>query len=75
MVKSYSRGHEIYYDGLCWKYLDTDEMYDDSRPCVKCDCYPTSEGYDACTGHVEGAVSVCCGHDVEDVYMVLEKEE
>lgn len=69
MVKSYSRGWEIYYDGENWRYIDTDEIKNNNRPCKKCGCLPTKEGYDACLGHIEGAISACCGHGVEKKYI------
>ena len=50
MVKAYSRGWEIYYDGEHWRYVDNNEIENDSRPCKKCGCMPTNEGYDACLG-------------------------
>lgn len=69
-AKSYSRGWEIYYDGKDWIYADNDTLLDDSRPCKKCGCMPTKDGYDACLGHIEGAKSACCGHGVEKPYVV-----
>lgn len=69
MVKSYSRGWEIYYDGENWRYTDTNEIKNNNRPCKKCGCLPTKEGYDACLGHIEGAISACCGHGVEEKYI------
>lgn len=68
MIKAHSRGWDIYYDGTDWRYLDNDKIHDDSRPCKKCKCYPTKEGYDACLGHVDGVSSACCGHGVEEYY-------
>ena len=68
MVKSFSRGHEIYYDGINWRYSDTNEIVDHSRPCIRCGRFPTAEGYDACLGHIEGATAACCGHGVEEPY-------
>jgi hypothetical protein len=70
MVKSYSRGHEIYYDGKIWRYTDNKETVNNMRPCKRCGRAPTKEGYDACLGHVEGAKSACCGHGVEEPYVV-----
>ena len=70
MAKSYSRGHEVYYDGLIWRYTDTNEVIDDTRPCKRCGCNPTKDGYDACLGHIDGATSACCGHGVEKGYIV-----
>jgi hypothetical protein len=70
MIISHSRGHEIYYNGKEWRYRDTNEICNDDRPCKKCGRYPTVEGYDACLGHVFGAKSACCGHGVENGYVV-----
>ena len=71
MVKSYSRGHEIFFDGSIWRYCDNDNPLDsEERPCKRCGKMPTAEGYDACLGHIEGAVSACCGHGVEPSYVV-----
>lgn len=70
MVKSYSRGWEIYYDGENWRYVDNNEILNDSRTCKKCGCMPTKEGYDACLGQIKGSKSACCGHGVEKSYVV-----
>ena len=69
-VKSYSRGWEIYYEGKDWRYVDNNTLLDDSRPCKKCGCMPTKDGYDACLGHIKGAKSACCGHGVEEPYVI-----
>lgn len=70
MVKSFSRGHPIYWDGELWRYSDDGAVYDDTRPCKRCGRHPTPEGYDACLGHVHGATSACCGHGVEEPYIL-----
>ena len=70
MIKSHLRGWDIYYDGVNWRYSDNDKITDDSRPCKKCNCYPTKEGYDACLGRIDGVSSACCGHGVENYYEV-----
>lgn len=70
MVMGYSRGHEIYYDGTNWRYVDNNEIENDSRPCKRCGKTPTKEGYDACLGHVDGVTSACCGHGVEYPYSI-----
>jgi hypothetical protein len=72
MVKTYSHGWEIYYDGKDWRYSDNDQICDDSRPCKRCGRMPTVEGYDACLGHIDGVKSACCGHGVEKPYFVKE---
>lgn len=70
MIKSYSRGWEIYYDGKIWRYCDDNSVHDDSRPCKRCGYMPTEEGYDYCLGYIEGAVSACCGHGIEEPYQL-----
>jgi len=70
VTKSHSRGHEIYYDGTNWRYTDNNEIDTGDRPCKRCGRVPTSEGYDACLGYIEGATSVCCGHGVEEPYCI-----
>jgi len=62
MAFTYSRGHKMYYNSNTWLYCDTNKPEDEMRPCARCGKPPTPEGYDACIGHVEGAISVCCGH-------------
>ena len=72
MIKSYSRGWEIYFDGKDWRYSDNGELDDDSRQCKRCGRKPTKEGYDACLGYIEGAKSACCGHGVQPPYTIKE---
>jgi hypothetical protein len=36
---------------------------------------PTKEGYDACLGYIEGAKSACCGHGVEEGYIVYKDKK
>jgi hypothetical protein len=66
MTKSYSRGHEIYFNGEKWLYLDNNEEYNDSRPCKRCGKYPTKKGHDACLGNLKNISSACCGHGVTE---------
>ena len=72
MATSYSRGHKTYYDWNTknWRYSDNNEIVNDNRPCKKCGCLPTKEGYDACLGHIDGAIHACCGHGVEEGYIM-----
>ena len=66
-IKSYERGHEIFYDSECevWRYSDTKEEINGKRSCKRCGKAPTKEGYDACKGYIKGATSVCCGHGID----------
>lgn len=74
MITSFSRGHEIYYDGENWRYSDNNEIVNGRRPCNRCGKLPTKEGYDACLGHIKGVKSACCGHGMEASYDVKLKE-
>lgn len=73
-ITSHSRGWDIYFDGEDWRYSDNNQIYDDSRPCKRCGRMPSKEGYDACLGHIDGVKSACCGHGVEDSYVVKERD-
>ncbi len=72
MPKSYMRGHEIVFKGYQWVYADTLQVINHTRPCKLCEQSPTKEGYDSCTGHIEGAKSACCGHGVVDPYVLMD---
>ena len=66
-AKALMRGHSITWDKESqeWRYSENGEIADDSRPCPRCKQHPTSEGYDACLGYIEGVKSACCGHGIE----------
>jgi len=69
---AHSRGHKIEYDLLkhMWIYSDNKEVFNDTRPCIKCGKMPTKEGYDACLGYIKNTKSACCGHGVEKGYIL-----
>ncbi len=69
MIYSYTRGHQIYYNGTEWCYVDNDDIGDYDRPCKKCGRMPTKEGYDACIGKIDGVTSACCGHGVKKKFV------
>lgn len=75
MATSYSRGHQIYYDfnSKVWRYVDSGEVDNDQRPCKLCGKMPTKEGYDPCIGHIEGAISACCGHGVTEPFVMYKE--
>lgn len=74
MVTGHYRGHEIKYINNQWVYADDGIPIElEERKCTRCGRMPTIEGYDACLGHVEGATSACCGHGVEEPYIVKER--
>ena len=70
----HTRGHRIEYDGDVWRYAGTGAVADHERPCALCQQMPTAEGYDACLGELPGVRSACCGHGVEEGYIVMDQE-
>jgi hypothetical protein len=42
------------------------------RPCPKCKKMPTEEGYDACLGRIEGTKNACCGHGIQEGFIMYE---
>ena len=77
MARSYSRGHEIYFDksdGI-WRYSDNNEPVNETRTCKQCGKPPTKEGYDACLGYIPGAKAACCGHGIEKTYVKMKENE
>jgi hypothetical protein len=75
VITSHSRGHEIVFVNDQWLYSDTMETCGDSRPCVRCGRLPNPDGSDACVeNHIEGAVSVCCGHGIDDKILIMDME-
>ena len=77
MVKSWKRGHETEWDieAKEWRYQDTGEIADYDRPCIKCKEMPMPEGCDPCIGHIEGAISACCGHGIFPMSIVYPEIE
>lgn len=74
MVTTHFRGHLVFYDGREWRFVSNDELANEDVPCAKCGEPPTPEGYDACLGHIPGALSACCGHGVEGPYVKYDRE-
>lgn len=72
VIYTYQRGHRIYFNEKegDWHYCDDDTPATIERPCAKCGKMPTSEGYDACIGKVDGAKSACCGHGVTEPILI-----
>ena len=67
---SYQRGHRIEYIGGRWVYADDQTTSAVERPCVRCGRIPTPDGHDACLGRIEATASACCGHGVEEPYVM-----
>jgi len=71
---SYARGWPVTYVSGVWIYDDTGEPIDEMRACARCGRVPTPEGYDACLGHIPGAIGACCGHGAENGYVKFPEE-
>lgn len=76
MVRSYSRGHEIYYTDS-WYYKDNNKPIDSKRECKKCNRKPikiSEDSFaDACLGFLKNVKSACCGHGIEkEIIMEVE---
>lgn len=70
-AKSNTRGHDVSFINNQWVYSDTLEPIENNeRPCKKCKCMPTPEGYDACLGYIENAIHACCGHGIDHGYVI-----
>lgn len=69
-VTSYFRGNPVFWDDGEWRYLSNADIADPQVNCAHCGRPPTPEGYDACLGYIPGVLSACCGHGVEEPYMV-----
>lgn len=71
---TYLRGHKAIYTNKGWQYIDGYDI-NKIRECNNCGKLPTSKGYDACIGYVNGAKSVCCGHGVSNKYIIKEDSD
>ena len=73
MITGYNRGHEYSYE---WKglefHLENPSPVSKEKSCIKCGKIPTREGHDACLGTLPGVIAACCGHGVEEGYILFE---
>ena len=59
MITAKMRGHDIYWDGKQWRYVDNDEPTIEthaSRPCGLCQRFATLEGHDPCIAMLPAAI-------------------
>jgi len=76
---AYYRGHPVVcLEGeACERYANdlTPTVGEDGagveRPCVYCGMMATPDGPDPCLGRLPGVVSACCGHGVEEPYVLF----
>lgn len=80
MVEGYIFGQAVTYDddAGCFRYVrDGVKVTKPPRACERCGrrhqyCWQCKDYHDACIGHIDGASSVCCGHGVQQGYVVWE---
>ena len=74
MARGYSRGWPINFDYEqgCWVYTDLAVALDayPDRPCSRCGRRPTAEGHDGCLGRLQHVGGACCGHGIEEAWVV-----
>ena len=81
-ITSHEYGNLTYTNdnGKHWYYCDDNTLaiscekpyIQNFRPCPKCNKMPTEEGYDACLGKIEGAKHACCGHGIQEGFIMYE---
>ena len=67
-----SLGHTIYtYDFKKWFYEDGEitKKVSKTKKCIKCNCAKIDGKYDNCLGKIDGCISACCGHGLDDGYI------
>lgn len=82
-VSGFHMGHPIQCDmikvsathakGGDWYYTDNHELLDDAEPraCPKCKDFESEEGHDPCIKNLPGVSYACCGHGVDEPYVML----
>jgi len=72
MAKSFIDGHPVYYERetRTWKWCDTGEPVEASRPCPKCEKLSVN-GHDDCLKNLPGVKAACCGHGKETGYILF----
>lgn len=81
MVTTHICGHKLQLNtGGLWVYTDIGEpaimvnsIVTDNRPCARCGRPPTRDGHDACLGEIPGVLHACCGHGMEEPYVIKEE--
>ena len=73
LITGYYFGHKIYSeDGINYFYDDNNKKVPEKRKCPKCNEYPTEDDHDPCIKNLPGVKYACCGHGVEEGYVVFE---
>ena len=71
--RSRLNGVEVVFESGRWVWADTHEAVGEGiRPCPHCGKLPGPNGEDGCLGHLPGVMHACCGHGIEDGYLIFE---
>lgn len=73
MIKSYERGWRTILINGSWFYEDNGLPVTNSRACKRCGMKPV-DGRDACMGFISNIKSACCGHGVQEPYLIKEND-
>jgi len=67
------RGHDAIYDENVGQWVYEDDLSSASyeRPCIRCGKMPTVDGHDACIANLPGVINACCGHGVDEPYVMF----
>jgi hypothetical protein len=75
IVTAYNRGNK-YVCNFDYEHIKSNlngqEFNTTEIPCVRCGKMPTEDGHDQCLGTLPGVVAACCGHGVEEGYILFE---
>ena len=66
MVRAYINGHECVFKNGAWQLPANVEK------CPRCGRMNKMNTPDGCIGLLPGVVSACCGHGVEEGYIIFE---
>lgn len=76
-ARGFVYGNPIRFDEDAWRWVYIYDLTPSdyaSRPCPKCGRMPTPEGYDGCLGYISGIGGACCGHRVQEAFIVFDDE-
>ena len=70
-------GRKIRFDEDIYEWVYADDLsliFDEIAPrgkCLRCGRMPTEDGHDACITNLPGVINACCGHGVDEPYVMF----